>query len=54
MAMVNGALVSGALAIVDGALVSGALLFEPMLTPLLGHSHLINKSVKLDVCESFL
>ena len=31
----------------------GALLFGAMLAPLLDQSHLVNKSVKLDVCEGF-
>lgn len=31
----------------------GALLFGAMLAPLLDQSHLVNKFVKLDVCEGF-
>lgn len=38
---------------VNGTLVSDALLFEPMLNPLFGRFHRINKSVKLDVSERF-
>ena len=31
----------------------GALLFGAMLAPLLDHSHLMNKLVKIDGCEGF-
>lgn len=37
---------------VNGALVNGTLLFEPMLTPLLGHSHLVNKCVSESFCKA--